>query len=63
MKKEFFTAETEAWTGNGIEHILYSVWIDVTRVEGVAMRAAKNKSGRANSGPITVVITKREPRS
>ena len=45
----------------GTEELTYEVALDLTRIEALAIKAAGNKRGRSKQGPITVVVTRREP--
>lgn len=45
---------------DGHELLTYEVNIDWADVSLMALKAGANKSGKSNSGPIQVVVTKRE---
>ena len=43
------------------EILTYEVALDMHAISVLATKAGGNRTGRAKSGPVTVVITKREP--
>ena len=45
----------------GSEILTYEVALDMHAISVMATKAGGNRTGRAKSGPVTVVITKREP--
>lgn len=51
---------TERWD-NIPEEITYSVYVDLTMVHDMALKAAANKSGQSRDGALLVRVTKRKP--
>ena len=49
------------WDITGSEILTYEVALDMHAIGQLALKAGGNRTGRAKSGPVTVVITKREP--
>ena len=45
----------------GSEILTYEVALDMHAISVMATKAGGNRTGRSRSGPVTVVITKREP--
>ena len=45
----------------GSEILTYEVALDMHAISCMALKAGGNRTGRAKSGPVTVVITQREP--
>lgn len=51
--------ETYTRVDDGTEEIIYCTEINLSALETLAQRAARNKSGKAVDGPLTVYVTGR----
>jgi len=41
------------------QEIWFSAYVDMVRLRQVGLRASRNKTGKAKSGPVRVVITRK----